>query len=111
MQHTQSYINANKEVFLEELLALLRIPSVSADPAYADDVRKTAQFVADKLQDVLWRDDTISLIFLTTRGRLWRGDDAFHLLIDKLAYMKDGDGIALNDELVSDRISVNVSVF
>ncbi len=51
MQHTQSYINANKEVFLEELLALLRIPSVSADPAYADDVRKTAQFVADKLQD------------------------------------------------------------
>lgn len=51
MTGTQSYIDSNKKVFLDELLDLLRIPSVSADPAYADDVRKTAQFVADKLQE------------------------------------------------------------
>ncbi|MCB0706594.1 MAG: dipeptidase [Saprospiraceae bacterium] len=50
MQKTQTYIQSNKERFLEELLELLRIPSVSADPAYANDVRRTATFVADSLK-------------------------------------------------------------
>ncbi len=49
MTGTQDYIKDNKERFLDELLDLLKIPSVSADPAYADDVRKTAEFVASKL--------------------------------------------------------------
>ncbi len=35
---------------LEELLNLLRIPSISADKAYKDDVNKTAQVVADHLR-------------------------------------------------------------
>ncbi|HCY45611.1 MAG TPA: peptidase dimerization domain protein, partial [Flavobacteriales bacterium] len=43
------YIEKNKDKFLEELLDLLRIPSVSADPAYAKDVVKTADFVAASL--------------------------------------------------------------
>lgn len=46
----QSYIQANKERFLEELMELLRIPSISADPAYAGDVRKTAEAVAEHLK-------------------------------------------------------------
>lgn len=50
MQNVQNYINANKERFLEELLELLRIPSVSADPAYKEDVAKTAEFIADNLR-------------------------------------------------------------
>ena len=49
MQKTQAYIEANKERFLEELLDLLRIPSVSADPAFKDDVQKAARFVAEKM--------------------------------------------------------------
>ncbi len=49
MQKTQDFINSNKERFLNELLDLLRIPSVSADPAYAEDVKKTAAFIAEKL--------------------------------------------------------------
>jgi acetylornithine deacetylase/succinyl-diaminopimelate desuccinylase-like protein len=49
MQQVQDYIQSNKENFLNELLDLLRIPSVSADPAYAGDVRKTAEFVRDSL--------------------------------------------------------------
>ena len=44
------YINANKERFLEELFELLRIPSVSADPAYKNDVVKTAEAVAKSLE-------------------------------------------------------------
>ncbi|MEZ7887612.1 MAG: dipeptidase [Flavobacteriales bacterium] len=43
------YIEKNKNRFLEELLDLLRLPSVSADPAYAKDVVKTAGFVAASL--------------------------------------------------------------
>ena len=49
MNQTQEYINKNKERFTQELLDLLRIPSISADPAYAGDVNKTAQAVADAL--------------------------------------------------------------
>ena len=44
-----SYIEANKDRFLNELLELLRIPSVSADPKYKNDVLKTADAVRDKL--------------------------------------------------------------
>ena len=50
MQDTQAYIQSNKEKFLNELLDLLRIPSVSADPAYKNDVKRTADFVADSLK-------------------------------------------------------------
>jgi acetylornithine deacetylase/succinyl-diaminopimelate desuccinylase-like protein len=45
----QTYIQENKERFLSELLDLLRIPSVSADSKYAADVRKTAEFIREKL--------------------------------------------------------------
>ena len=45
------YINDNKQKFLDELFDLLRIPSVSADPAYAKDVRRTAEFVKNSLDD------------------------------------------------------------
>jgi acetylornithine deacetylase/succinyl-diaminopimelate desuccinylase-like protein len=44
------YINNNKERFLNELFELLRIPSVSADPAYKQDVIKTADAVANSLK-------------------------------------------------------------
>jgi acetylornithine deacetylase/succinyl-diaminopimelate desuccinylase-like protein len=49
MQAVQAYIEANRDRFLEELLDLLRIPSVSADPAYAADVRRTAESVSAHL--------------------------------------------------------------
>lgn len=49
MHPTISFIEANKERFLNELFELLRIPSISADPAFSKDVVKAAEFVADKL--------------------------------------------------------------
>lgn len=51
MENTQSFIAANKQRFLNELLDILRIPSVSADPAYTGDVRKTAEAVAESLKN------------------------------------------------------------
>lgn len=47
----KSYIEENKERFLNELFALLKIPSVSADPAFKDDVIEAANFVADSLKE------------------------------------------------------------
>ena len=49
MSAINDYIEKNKERFLNELLDLLRIPSVSADPAYKNDVRKTAEEVKKRL--------------------------------------------------------------
>ncbi len=51
MQNVQEYIQSNKDRFLDELLDLLRIPSVSADPAFNDDVKKTAEQVAKSLKE------------------------------------------------------------
>lgn len=51
MKKTQDFIQANKDRFLEELLELLRIPSVSADPKFKDDVRKTAEKTAEHLRN------------------------------------------------------------
>lgn len=50
MQEVQNFIQENKERFLEELLELLKIPSVSADASFKGDVIKTAEFVADSLK-------------------------------------------------------------
>ena len=51
MTQTQQYIDANRDRFLAELLDFLRIPSISADPAYAGSVRQTAEWVADNLRN------------------------------------------------------------
>ncbi len=45
-----TYLETNKQQFLDELLELLRIPSVSADSSFKGDVRRAAEFVKDKLQ-------------------------------------------------------------
>lgn len=50
MQAVQNYITENKERFLHELMEMLRIPSISADPKYKGDVAKTADFVAESLK-------------------------------------------------------------
>jgi acetylornithine deacetylase/succinyl-diaminopimelate desuccinylase-like protein len=43
-------VTAIDPAWLDELRALLRIPSVSADPAHADDVVRAAEWVADKVR-------------------------------------------------------------
>ena len=42
---TQDYINNNKERFLEELFEFIKIPSVSADMKFKNDVLKAAGFL------------------------------------------------------------------
>jgi len=50
MKNIQEYIENNKERFLTELIDLLKIPSVSADPAYKDAVLNTAEAVKISLE-------------------------------------------------------------
>ncbi len=45
----KNYIEKNQQRFINELFELLRIPSVSADKAYQQDVLRAAEFIRDKL--------------------------------------------------------------
>ena len=47
--HT-TYIEKNKNRFLEELFSLIRIPSISADSAYTPHMQTAAEAVADALK-------------------------------------------------------------
>ncbi|MBN2046952.1 MAG: dipeptidase [Anaerolineaceae bacterium] len=47
-----AYAHQHREQFLEELKALIRIPSVSTDPNHYDDVRETAEWLAQKLRNL-----------------------------------------------------------
>ncbi|MGN6566731.1 MAG: dipeptidase [Flavipsychrobacter sp.] len=49
MQAWNDYLSQNKDRFLDELLDLLRIPSVSADSKYKDDVKRCAEAVKENM--------------------------------------------------------------
>ena len=49
LEEVRSYIDQNKERFLNELVDLLKIPSVSADSAYNKDVQACAEHVKHSL--------------------------------------------------------------
>ena len=51
MEHINNYINENKDRFINELMDLLKIPSVSADPAYKADVLNCADAVAKAMKN------------------------------------------------------------
>jgi acetylornithine deacetylase/succinyl-diaminopimelate desuccinylase-like protein len=50
MHHITSYISEHKDRFLNELIELLKIPSISADSAYKNDVLKTADAIKISLE-------------------------------------------------------------
>ncbi|RZW49010.1 MAG: dipeptidase, partial [Flavobacteriaceae bacterium] len=45
-----SYLQENNDRFLSELMALLKVPSISADSAYKNDVIKTADMIVESLE-------------------------------------------------------------
>jgi acetylornithine deacetylase/succinyl-diaminopimelate desuccinylase-like protein len=49
MDALTSYLETHQDRFLEDLKAVLRIPSVSADPAFKGDVRRCAEHLAQHL--------------------------------------------------------------
>ena len=51
IEQVEQYLRDNADRFVEELFELLRIPSISGDSQYADDVHRAAGFVRDRLAD------------------------------------------------------------
>ncbi|WP_010230907.1 dipeptidase [Gillisia marina] len=51
MKNLDKYVEENKDRFVNELIELLKIPSVSADPAYKKDVLNTAEAVKIALKE------------------------------------------------------------
>src|SRR5699024_4664262 len=51
MKNTKNYVEEHKDEFIAELIDLLKIPSISADPAYKKDVLKTSEAVKEKLRE------------------------------------------------------------
>jgi acetylornithine deacetylase/succinyl-diaminopimelate desuccinylase-like protein len=49
MEDIKTYIDTNKDRFINELVDLLKIPSVSADSKYKQDVNRAAEFVKESL--------------------------------------------------------------
>src|SRR3954464_11610115 len=52
MDNVIDFINVNRERYLEELKALLAIPSISALPEHAGDVRRCAEWCGDEMRRV-----------------------------------------------------------
>ena len=52
MNNVIDFINVNRERYLDELKALLAIPSISALPEHAGDVRRCADWCADEMRRV-----------------------------------------------------------
>jgi len=52
MENSQKFISENKERFLNELIDLLKIPSISADPSYKNDVQACAEHLAANLVSI-----------------------------------------------------------
>ena len=50
MENLRKQIDQNKDRYIAELMDLLRIPSVSADSKYKDDVIRAANFIREKLE-------------------------------------------------------------
>ena len=50
MNNIKQYVQENKQRFIDELIELLKIPSVSADAAYSKDVIKTSEAVKISLE-------------------------------------------------------------
>ena len=47
-----AYVDANIDTSLEKLFELIRIPSISTDPAYAADCQRAAEWLSKELADL-----------------------------------------------------------
>jgi acetylornithine deacetylase/succinyl-diaminopimelate desuccinylase-like protein len=52
LENALHYARTNRDAFLSQLQDWLRIPSISTEPENKEDVRRAAQFAADKLTEI-----------------------------------------------------------
>ncbi|MFF8287967.1 dipeptidase [Streptomyces sp. NPDC016309] len=69
VQTVRTYVEQHRDAFLDDLVEWLRIPSVSAQPAHAPDVRRSAEWLAAKLRETgfpvaeVWETDGAPAVF------------------------------------------------
>lgn len=51
MSNYKTIVESNQEIYLQELIELLKFPSISADPAYKDHVHRCSEYVSQKMQE------------------------------------------------------------
>ena len=54
-------IDAEQTRFLDELIELLRIPSISTDPKFADEVRRCSRYLIEQLDRIGFASETLEL--------------------------------------------------
>ena len=74
MKAAQDFINENKDRFLNELFELLRIPSISADMAYKEEVAKCADLVAKHLRDAGADNVEICVLLISNKFEVPKSD-------------------------------------
>ena len=52
IQNAIDYLQETQDKMMEDYKELLRFPSISADPAYADDVKACAEWIVRQLEDI-----------------------------------------------------------
>ena len=52
IQNAIDYLQETQDKMMEDYKELLRFPSISADPAYADDVKACAEWIVGQLEDI-----------------------------------------------------------
>lgn len=52
IQNAIDYLHETQDKMMEDYKELLRFPSISADPAYADDVKACAEWIVGQLEDI-----------------------------------------------------------
>src|SRR5689334_23566217 len=58
-QKVAGYLDQNQDRFVAELLELLRIPSVSADPAYLPHMQRAANWVEQQFRQLGFRTEIV----------------------------------------------------
>lgn len=46
------YLNANKDAYLQSFMEVLRIPSISTDPAYAPEIQRAADWIVAEMERI-----------------------------------------------------------
>jgi hypothetical protein len=54
MNNVIDFINTNRDRYVEELKTFLAIPSISALPQHAADVKQCAAWAADEMRRIRW---------------------------------------------------------
>ena len=52
MSSLDTYIENNRQRYIDELVELLKFPSISADSAYAGDIERCADYLVGHLQGI-----------------------------------------------------------